>query len=131
MADYKEIVNEVIDRAGTIAEETGVKEVYANGLSRAKSYAKIAKLTVGVNRDNEELGRVFTEIGKLFYEQSGGKGEGFYSSLFAKVEELRESIAEKEKEIDSVKDEIAERSRVSAAAKENTAPSDTPADAEE
>lgn len=118
MADYKDIVNDVIGRANTIAEETGVKEVYADGLSRAKSYAKIARLTFDINRENEELRRVFTEIGKLFYEQAEGKAEGFYASLFSRVEEIRGVIADREAEIDGIRNEIAERSRAASKAAE-------------
>ena len=118
MADYKDIINDVMDRAGTIVEETGVKDVYADGLSRAKSYARIAKLTIEVNRENEELRRAFTEIGKLYYEQCDGKGDGFFTSLFSRVEEIRGIIAGKEAEIDGIRDEIAERSRAASKAAE-------------
>lgn len=111
MADYKEMVNDVIGKASNIIEETGVKEVYADGLSRAKSYARIAKLTFEVNRENEELKRAFTEIGRLYYEQCEGKGDGFFASLFSRVEEVRGIIAGKEAEIDGIRDEIAERSK--------------------
>ena len=119
MADYKEIMNEVVGKAKSVAENSGVRDVYESGLGRAKSYAKIAKLTVEENRESDELRRVFVEIGKLYYEQSEGKAEGFFSSLFAQVKEIEGRIRATQDEIDAIRGEITERSRVREKEKES------------
>ena len=112
MAEYKDFMNDIVDRAKSAVESSGVREVYDSGLSRAKSYAKIAKLTMEENRQSEELRRVFVEIGKLYYEQCDGKADGFFSSLFSQVKEIESDIRATEEKIDAIRGEISERSRV-------------------
>lgn len=111
MADYREIVNEVVDKAKSVAESSGMRGVYESGIGRAKSYAKIARLTVEENRESDELRRVYVEIGKLYYEQTEGKGEGYFSSLFSQVKEIEAQIQATQDEIDAIRGEITERSR--------------------
>ena len=56
---------ETVDKNGT------VREAYARGTERTKTYAKIAKLTLELNGESDELRRIYTEIGKLYFEQNG------------------------------------------------------------
>ena len=60
-------------------------------------------MTVELSRDHKELERVFTEIGKLYYEQTGGQGDGFFVPLFEQAEKLKETIREKESRIEEYK----------------------------
>ena len=110
MADYKEMLTGAIKNiAGIVkdaAEATGVKEVYEQGIERTKSYGAIAKLTVGINNDEEELNRVYREIGRLYYEDHKDDPEGFYASLFSQVDALTGAINEKREEIESLKSSI-------------------------
>ena len=53
--------------------------------------------------DYKELERVFSEIGKLYYEQTSSSPEGFFAPLFEQVEAIRTSIAAKEAEIEAYK----------------------------
>lgn len=87
------------------AEGSTVKEVYEQGASRVKSYGRIAKLSLEMNGDYEELKRVYTEIGKLCYEQCKDAPEGFYAPLFAQVEEISARIERSETEIEAMKAE--------------------------
>ena len=127
MADYKDIINgtlsslkgivknvagsetvtKIVDKVKEGAESTGVKEVYAQGISRTRSYGRIAKLNLAINGENEELGRVFSEIGKLYFEQAKDDPQGFFAPLFAQAGQLQDSIRAKQQEIDAMKAELA------------------------
>ncbi len=111
MADYKDIIsgtiNSIIGKVKEVAESGAVRDIYENGASRAKSYGRIAKLALELNGENEELKRVYTEIGRLYYEQAKDAPEGFFAPLFAQAEEICGRIAAKEDEINSLKADVA------------------------
>ena len=94
-----EPVSEAIRSVQNAAASTGVLEVYEKGTQRVKSFGSATKLTVDLNRDYAELQRVFTEIGKLCYEQNREHPEGFFVPLFEHAEKLKEMIAQKEETI--------------------------------
>ena len=66
-----------------------------------------AKLALELNGENEELKRVYTEIGRLYYEQAKDAPEGFFAPLFAQAEEICGRIAAKEDEINALKADVA------------------------
>lgn len=107
MADYKDIItgtiSSLVDKAKDLAENSNVREIYDNGLSRAKSYGKVAKMVFEVNGESEELKRVYTEIGKLYYEQAKDAPEGYFIPLFEQVQRISESILAKEEAVRSIK----------------------------
>ena len=125
MADYKDIitgtlsnlmgkakefaqsdtVTEFVGKVKDKAESSSVREVYSQGTGRAKSYGRIAKLSLEINGEHQELSRVFQEIGKLYYEQTAAP-EGFFASLFAQAQSLEGSIADKQAEIAAMKEEL-------------------------
>ena len=111
MADYKDIIsgtiNSIVGKVKEVAESGAVHDIYENGANRAKSYGRIAKLALELNGENEELKRVYTEIGRLYYEQAKDAPEGFFAPLFAQAEEICGRIAAKEDEINSLKADIA------------------------
>lgn len=111
MADYKDIIagtiNSIVGKVKEVAESGAVREIYENGTNRAKSYGRIAKLALELNGENEELKRVYTEIGRLYYEQAKDAPEGFFAPLFAQAEEICGRIAAKEDEINSLKADVA------------------------
>lgn len=111
MADYKDIIsgtiNSIVGKVKEVAESGTVRDIYENGASRAKSYGRIAKLALELNGENEELKRVYTEIGRLYYEQAKDAPEGFFAPLFAQAEEICGRIAAKEDEINSLKADVA------------------------
>ncbi len=100
MADYKDIISgtfkNIAGKVKEVAESGSVRSIYEQGSERAKSYANIAKLTLELNGDTEELKHVYTEIGKLYFEENRDKPEGFFTALFAQVEEINARIHEKE-----------------------------------
>ncbi len=107
MADYKDIINgtlsSLVDKVKEAANSSTVRGVYEQGASRAKVYGRIAKLGLEINGEAEELKRVYTEIGKLYYEQAKEDPQGFFAPLFAQAAELSGKIAAKEQEIEDLK----------------------------
>ena len=107
MADYKDIIagtlSNIIDKVKDAAESGTVRDIYEHGASRAKSYGRIAKLTFEMNGESEELKRVYTEIGRLYFEQARDSAEGFFAPLFAQAEEITARIVAKEQEIQDMK----------------------------
>lgn len=112
MANYKDIItgtlNNLVGKAKEVAENGTVRNIYEQGSSRAKAYARIAKLGLEVNGDTEELRRVYTEIGKLYYEENRNNPQGFFAPLFQQAEELTERIKTKSDEMEALKAEAAQ-----------------------
>ena len=103
MADYKEMLDSLMNRTRDALESSGVRGVYQQGASRAKTYGRIAKLTLEINGQAEELKKVYTEIGKLYFEQARENPEGFFSPLFAQAEALLSGLKAREEEIETLK----------------------------
>ena len=57
MADYKDIItgtlNNIVGKVKEAANTGAVRDIYEQGASRAKSYGRIAKLTLEVNGESE------------------------------------------------------------------------------
>lgn len=101
----KAAAEDTVGKVKEAAEGSTVKEVCEQGASRVKSYGRIAKLNLEMNGDYEELKRVYTEIGKLCYDQFKDAPEGFFAPLFAQVEEISARIERNEAEIEAMKAE--------------------------
>lgn len=106
MADYKDILNgtlgKLADKVREAADSTGVRDVYAQGTNRAKAFGQIAKLTLELNGEHEELRRVYTEIGRLYFEQAQAAPEGFFVPLFEQAGRISDSIREKRAKIEQL-----------------------------
>lgn len=107
MADYKDMIkgtfNRVVSKVKDVAENGTVREVIDNGVDKAKAYSKIAKLSLQMNGASEELKRVYTEIGKLYYQQQKGNPEGCFAPLFSQADELTQNIMDLSDEIQTMK----------------------------
>lgn len=112
MANYKDIItgtlNNLVSKAKEVADNGTVRNIYEQGSTRAKAYARIAKLGLEINGDTEELRRVYTEIGKLYYEENRDNPQGFFAPLFQQAEELTERIKARSDEMDALKAEAAQ-----------------------
>ena len=93
---------EAVDRDGT------VRGTYQKGAERTKAYAKIAKLTLALNSENEELRKISTEIGKRYFEQTRGSAGGPFAPLFAQAEAKARKLGELETEIAALRESTAE-----------------------
>lgn len=110
MADYKDIIAGTIKslagKVKDVAESNTVRGLYEHGAERAKAYGAIAKLSLEISGDTEELKRAYTEIGKLYFEENRENPEGFYQALFANVEEINARIHANEDAINEIKAQI-------------------------
>ena len=108
MANYKDMLSgtfrSISDKVKEVSEAGGVREIYARGAERAKSYAHAAKLSLQINGESEELRKVYTEIGKLFFEQNEAAPGALYEGLFARANELRAALRGKEEEIRALRE---------------------------
>lgn len=103
MADYKELFGSLVNKAKDVMESTGVTEVYQKGASRTKAYSRIARLTLDTNSQAEELRKVYTEIGRLYFEQARENPEGVFAPLFAQAGKLINELKAKEDELEELK----------------------------
>jgi hypothetical protein len=108
MADYKDILSGTFGRlAGKVrdaADSAGVLDVYAQGANRAKAFGQFTKLTLELNSEHEELKRIYTEIGKLYFEQAKAAPEGVFVPLFEQANRVSDSIRAKRAKIDELKE---------------------------
>ena len=103
MADYKEFLGSLVNKARGVMESSGVTEVYQKGASRTKTYSRIARLTLDTNSQAEELRKVYTEIGRLYFEQARENPEGVFAPLFAQAGKLLDELKAKEEELEELK----------------------------
>jgi hypothetical protein len=110
MADYKDILSgtlgKLADKAKEAAGASGVLDVYAQGTGRAKAFGQMAKLSLELNGEHEELKRIYTEIGRLYFEQMRENPESYFAPLFAQATALTESIHAREAEIAALKEDL-------------------------
>ena len=106
MTDYKELFGSLVSKARDVMDSTGVTEVYQKGASRTKAYSRIARLSLDVNSQAEELRKVYTEIGRLYFEQARETPEGVFAPLFAQAGKLMEELKAKEAELEELKSSL-------------------------
>ena len=104
MADYKDLFGKLADKVKDVAETSGVMDVYAQGANRAKAFGKLTKLTVELSREQEELKRIYTEIGRLYYEQHTAAPEGVFIPLFEQADRVSGGIRERQARIEALKE---------------------------
>ena len=103
MADYKELFGSLVNKAKDVMDSTGVTEVYQKGASRTKAYSRIARLTLDTNSQAEELRKVYTEIGRLYFEQARENPQGVFVPLFAQAGRLMDDLKARETELEALK----------------------------
>ena len=104
MADYKDLFGKLADKVKDVAETSGVMDVYAQGASRAKAFGQLTKLTVELNREQEELRDIYTEIGRLYYEQTKAAPQGVFVPLFEQARRATDGIRERRAKINELKE---------------------------
>lgn len=106
MADYKELFGSLVSKAKGVMDSSGVTEVYQKGASRTKAYSRIARLTLDTNSQADELRKVYTEIGRLYFEQARENPEGVFAPLFAQAARLMDELKAKEAELEELKSSL-------------------------
>ena len=109
MADYKELLGSLVNKAKSVMDNSGVAGVYQKGADRAKVYSRIARLTLDANNQAEELRKVCVEIGKLYFEQERDDPKGVFAPLFAQASQLQNALRTRETELEALKDSLKEQ----------------------
>ena len=115
MAEYKDLFQSLSDSVRKIADnvtdsisEGGiVRTVYQQGINRTRSFAQLTRLSSGKRREQEELDRVFREIGHLYYDEAKDAPTGFYAPLFAQICEIQDRMDELDVQISALREAIA------------------------
>ena len=102
MADFNEIKEKVMNTLEMVADST--KELAGKAADKAKSAARIAKLTMEINSEKDTIKKAYLEIGKLYYEMNRDNPEGFFAQLCDEVTVANAEIAAKEAEIAELKE---------------------------
>ena len=103
MSNYLDTINGLLGRARELAGSGAVRDVYEKGVSRTKSYARMAKLTLALKEDSDTLNKLYAEIGRLFFEQNPIAPDAAYVDLFARAQGLRGLIEQKQRELEDLK----------------------------
>ena len=106
MSNYLDTINNLVGRARELAGSGAVRDVYEKGVSRTKSYARMAKLALSIKEDSDALQKLYAEIGRLFVEQNPIAPDGPYTDLFARAQGLRGLIEQKRREMDDLKADV-------------------------
>lgn len=104
MADINEFKEKVMGTIGVVADKT--KDIAAKASDKAKQAARIAKLSVEIGNEKENMKKAYIEIGKLYYETHKDDTEGFFVQLCDEITLSQNSIAAKEAEIAELKSDI-------------------------
>lgn len=101
MKDFSEIKNVVLSSIGKAADAG--KGIANKAADKAKSGARIAKLTVEIASEKENMKKAYMEIGKLYYDTHKDDPEGFFIQLCDEVALAQKNISDKEAEIEALK----------------------------
>ena len=101
MKDFSEIKNAVLSSIGKAADAG--KDIAGKAADKAKSGARIAKLSMEIAGEKENMKKAYIEIGKLYYDTHKDDPEGFFIQLCDEVSLAQKNIADKEAEIDTLK----------------------------
>ena len=89
------------DIAGKAAGAT--KGIAGVAAEKAKAGGRIAKLTMDIAKEKEEMKKTYLEIGKLYYDTHKDAPEGFFSQLCEEIALAEKSVAAKQAELDELK----------------------------
>ena len=106
MSNYLDTINNLVGRARELAGSGAVRDVYEKGVSRTKSYARMAKLALSIKEASDALQKLYAEIGRLFVEQNPIAPDAAYTDLFARAQGLRGLIEQKRREMDDLKADV-------------------------
>lgn len=108
----------VMDFAGKAGGNA--KDIAAKAADLAKNGGRIAKLTMDVATEKENMRKAFCEIGRLYYETYKDAPEEAFTQLCGEISLAEKSIADKEAEIATLKIDFS--SKVKADATEDEEP---------
>lgn len=99
--DFDDIREKLRDTFEIVADST--KDFAVKTAEKAKSTARIAKLSMEINGEKDTIKKAYLEIGKLYYEMHRDDPDGFFAQLCDEVTVANANIAAKEEEIAELK----------------------------
>lgn len=112
MANFDELKNKFLSSLGKAAEagkdiavkaaDAG-KDIAVKASEKAKCGTRIAKLSIDVAGEKDNMKKAYLEIGKLYYDTHKDDPEGFFIQLCEEVTLARSNIEAMEKEIAELK----------------------------
>lgn len=101
MVNCDEIKDRVKVTLEVVAE--GAKELAAKAADKAKTAARIARLSLEIAGEKDTIKKSCLEIGKLYYEMHRDDADGFFAQLCDEITVAKADIADKEGEIASLR----------------------------
>jgi len=98
------------DSAKDFAEKAAdaTKDFAGKAADKAKAGTRIAKLSVEIAQEKENMKKAYVEIGKLYYDTHKDAPEGFFIQLCEEITLAQKAVADKEAEIAALKSNGAE-----------------------
>lgn len=106
MTDFNDLKNKVLVSIGKAADAG--RDIAGKAADKAKAGTRIARLTVDIAGEKENMKKAYIEIGKLYYDTHKDDPEGFFIQLCEEVTLAQKNIADKEAEIEELKAKSAE-----------------------
>lgn len=105
MSDMNNFKKKLFDTIGTVADKT--RDIAAKTTDKAKDIKQIAKLSLEVSNQKDEIRDAYYEIGKLYYAAHHDDAEEDFAFLCNGITEAMQAIEEKTQEINDLKSRIA------------------------
>ncbi|NCB50513.1 MAG: hypothetical protein EOM17_14920 [Synergistales bacterium] len=106
MADYDNFKESLKSTFSGVAGMA--KNLVSNAGDKAKALSRIAKLSIDVNAEKENKKKVYTEIGKLYFETNKETPGDFFIQLFDEINLADEQISAMEAELAELKSSLGE-----------------------
>lgn len=99
------VLNQATEGAKTVAEQAteNVRSFTEKATGTAMSGGRMAKLAMEIASEKEALKKTYQEIGRLYYETAKDAPDGFFIQLFEEVRLGEQSVADKENELNELK----------------------------
>jgi len=107
MPNFDEIKEKVMTTIGNVADIT--KDFATQTGEKAKGVARMAKLSIEITGEKDNIKKAYSEIGRLYYETHKDNPEGFFTQLCEEITLANSSIDEKEAEIAAIKADMNEQ----------------------
>ena len=112
MKDFSELKDMLLSSIGKAADAgkefaakaaDASKDIANNVADKAKAGSRIAKLSVEIATEKDNMKKAYIEMGKLYYDTHKDDPEGFFIQLCEEITLAQKNIEEKEAEIAELK----------------------------
>ena len=88
----------------------GAKKLARNAAEGAKRVARITKLKLMIADEKKNIDKLYTAVGRLYYDAHRDDPEGFFVSHFQRLDAAMEAISVMEAELEGLKADAASES---------------------